>query len=291
MGTQHPPGTAEHVRVGPGPPTPSRPAHPWFALGMVVLGLMLATNSLMGPLFADVIDYPFTQTVLNETLGLEVVTLVLVAPLTVLAGALVMRSHRAGPLLALAPTSYGVYMLVQYVIGPQYPTYQLSIAWHLALFVLALALFTRAWTLAAPDHDVRPGRWAGVLAVLAIFVLSRWTPAIAGILHGGAVPAAARDLTMYWSIFLLDLGVVVPAMIATAVGLLRRATWARRALFAVMGWFAMVPPSVAAMSVVKVARGDPNELVADTVIFLVVTVAVAVLAVVLFRPAVAGASR
>ncbi|MDD9205726.1 hypothetical protein PU560_04495 [Georgenia sp. 10Sc9-8] len=63
--------------------------------------------------------YPFTETVLNETLGLEAVTLVLVAPLAVVTGAMTLRGHRAGPLLALGPAAYAAYMLVQYVVGPQ----------------------------------------------------------------------------------------------------------------------------------------------------------------------------
>ncbi len=258
---------------------------PWFAAGMALLAVGLAGNSVLGPLLLDVIDYPFTETVRNETLGLEAVTLVLVAPLALLAAGLTARAHRGGPLVALAPTSYAAYMLVQYVVGPQYPTYQPSVAWHLALLVLSLGLLVRAWTLAAPGGvPVHRGRWAAVVLALAAFVVSRWVPAFTGMAGGEDVPAAAPDLTMYWSIFLLDLAVVVPAAVAAAVGLLRDTPWARRAVFAVLAWFSLVPPSVAAMSVVKILRDDPDQAPGDTVVLLVVTVVVGVVAVLLYRP-------
>lgn len=259
--------------------------HPWFSTGLILLGVGLALNSFLGPLFADVVNYPFTETVYSETLGLEAVTLVLVAPLAILAGTLVARSHRAGPLLALAPASYSAYMLVQYIVGPQYSVYHPVIAWHLMLLVLSLGLLIRAWTLAEPgETPIHQKRWATVVVILSAFILSRWLPAFVGMFTGEPVPAEAPDRTMYWSIFLLDLGVVIPAATATVVGLFWDLKWARRALFAVIAWFALVPPSVAAMSVVKLLRDDPVADLGDTILFLVVAVVVITLAVVLYRP-------
>ncbi|MDD9205727.1 hypothetical protein PU560_04500 [Georgenia sp. 10Sc9-8] len=151
--------------------------------------------------------------------------------------------------------------------------------------MLSLGVLVRAWTLSRPGGlPRRTGGWAVVLLLLAVFVLSRWLPAFTGIAAGAVVPAATADVTMYWAIFLLDLGIVVPAAIATAVGLLGGARWARTALYAVIGWFAMVPPSVAAMSVVKILRDDPLADPADTVVLSVVALVVGALAVVLYRP-------
>src|SRR5688572_2068103 len=123
----------------------SRPDR-WLAFGMVSLGVGLALNTILGPLLMGVISYPFTLTVYYETLGLEAVSLVLIAPLAVAAGMLALRGHRAAAVLALGPAGYSVYMLLQYVVGPQYATYQPSIAFHLVLFVLGAGLVLRAWT-------------------------------------------------------------------------------------------------------------------------------------------------
>jgi hypothetical protein len=244
----------------------------WLAGGMLALGAGLAANTLLGPLFAGAVTYPFTETVYNETLGLEAISLVLIAPLAIVAGMLTLRGHRAGPVLALGPTGYAAYMLVQYVVGPQYPTYQPSIALHLGLFVLSGALLLHAWSRVANWMLPTASRgWAIAVFLLAGFVMSRWLPAFTGMVSGAPVPVADPDLTMYWSIFLLDMGVIVPAGIATAVGLAIGTGWAGKALYALVGWFALVPPSVAAMSIVKVARGDPNASTGDTLVFVLVT--------------------
>ena len=249
----------------------SRPDR-WLGFGMVSLGLGLALNTILGPLFLALISYPFTLTVYYETLGLEAVSLVLIAPLAVAAGTLVLRGHRAGAVLALGPAGYAVYMLLQYVVGPQYTTYQPSIAFHLVLFVMSAWLLLRAWT--ACDMGSLPAlsrRWAAVTFLLAAFVVSRWLPAFAGMINSESVPAAGQDLTMFWSIFLLDMGMIVPATIATGMALLLRERWATKGLFGIIGWFALVPPSVAAMSIVKLVSGDPLASAADTIVFVIVT--------------------
>jgi hypothetical protein len=256
----------------------------WFALGMVLLGTGLALNTLLGPLMFRVITYPFTETVRNETLGLEAVTLVLIAPLAIAAGLLALRGHRAAGILALGPAAYAAYMLVQYVVGPQYPTYQPSIALHLALFVLSVGMLLWAWITVDSELRSRSRGWAIVAFALAAFVVSRWLPAFAGMLTNDPIPAAPPDVTMYWSIFLLDLGLVVPATVATGIGLLVGSRWANKALYGVVGWFALVPPSVAAMSIVKLLRSDPNATSGDTIVFVVVTLVFWVIAFVLFRP-------
>lgn len=65
---------------------------------------------------------------------------------------------------------------------------------------------------------------------------------------------------------LLDLGLVVPAAITAAVGLRLGAAWARTAAYAVIGWFALTPASVAAMSVTMQINGDPLATTGATVL-------------------------
>jgi hypothetical protein len=182
-------------------------------------------------------------------------------------------------------------MLVQYVVGPQYPTYQPAIAGHIALFVLSAALLVRAW--GSIDRGALPAisrAWAVVIFLMTAFVVSRWLPAFGGMASGSAVPAADPDLTMYWSIFLLDVGLIVPAGIATGIGVLRGVPWATAALYGLVGWFALVPPSVAAMSLVKLVRDDPNASGGDTVVFIVVTLLFWLVAGALYRKLRSGSS-
>lgn len=256
-----------------------------LGLGLVMLGAGLVLNSLLGPLFANVVHYPFTETVWNETLALEAVSLALVAPLAFMAGVLLMRGQASGLIVALGPASYAAYMLAQYVVGPQYLTYEPVVLLHVSLFALSLAILVGAWArIDVEALAVRSRGWAGVVLLFALFVVSRWAGAFGGVIDGAAVPALPADVTMYWTIFLLDLGIIVPVAIATAVGLARRRRWATKALYAVVGWFALVPPSVAAMALVKVWRGDPSADPGDAVVLAVVTVLMGILAVALYLP-------
>ncbi len=87
---------------------------------MLVLGVGLAVNTVLGPLVADGIDHPVSQTVRNETLGLEAVTSFLVAPLAMAAGVMAWRRHSLSAVLALGPITHATYGLDQDVVGPQY---------------------------------------------------------------------------------------------------------------------------------------------------------------------------
>jgi hypothetical protein len=271
--------------------------HRALGLGLVGLGAGLALNTLIGPLALDLVAYPFSETVLNETLGLEAISLVLIAPLAIVAGVLAARGHSLGSVVALGPSGYTAYMLAQYVVGPQYATYGPVIAFHLTLLIVAVGVLVGAWS--AIDAAGLPRRsrrseigWAVTVLLMAGFAVSRWSGALGAMAGNEAVPVAPTDLTMYWSIFLLDLGLVVPASIATAIAVLRRSPWAGKALYGVVGWFALVPPSVAAMAIVKVVRDDPVANPGDTVVLAVVTLVFWTIAAVLFRPLVArpGAS-
>jgi hypothetical protein len=66
-------------------------------LGLLLLGLALgfAASALLGPLVADVIRYRTSDTTLNQIVGADAATLLVVAPLAALAGVLAMTGHRA----------------------------------------------------------------------------------------------------------------------------------------------------------------------------------------------------
>jgi MFS family permease len=262
----------------------------WLGLALVALGVGLIVNSLLGPLVLDAIDYPVSESLLNQTIGLEAVSLFLVAPLCVLAGVLALRGHAAAPVVALGPALYTAYMFLQYVIGPEYDYYPGVLPLHLALFILGAGIALAAW--AAVDRTRLPQmtrrsqrRYAVVLLLLAAFVMARYLPVFIAGLSGDPLSAEYRsDVSMYWSIVLLDLGLVVPGTIAAAVALLRGATWAGTALYAVLGWFALVPPSVAAMAVVMVLNDDPHASTGQAVLLTVAAAVFAALMVRLYRP-------
>ena len=258
-----------------------------------MLAATLVLNGVLGPLFADLIDYPVAETVRNQLLGLELVSLLLVAPLSLAAGVLALRGHRGAAMLGFGPAAYTAYMFVQYVVGPAYRMYNVAVLFHVAVFALGAATAVAAW--ASVDGTRLPTlsrareRWYGALLLaLAAFVAARYLGAVTG--AGSPVAAEfAESPAFYWSIFLLDLGVVVPATAVSGVALLRGRRAAHRALYAVLGWFALVPVSVAAMGLAMLTNDDPYASTGQTVALTGVSVLFAALAVWIYRPVLRGA--
>ena len=250
----------------------------------------LLVNSAIGPLGTDLVGYPISETLRNQLIGLEVVTVALVVPWCVLAGVAALRGDPVSAVLAFGPAAYTSYMFVQYVLGPEYADYRAVALFHLGLVTLSGGLTLWAWALSRstplPVRSPRTERLYGAMMLgLALFVVLRYANALVGSFRTAEIPeefAAAR--TFYWSIYLLDLGVVVPATVVGAVALLRARPLGRRALYAVTGWFALVPPSVTAMAAVMIVNDDPNASVPTVVVLSAATVVFAAFAVNVYRP-------
>ena len=256
-------------------------SHRGLAFATVLLGLGVAANALLGPFVLEIIDYRFSTTLVNQGIGLDAVALFAVFPMAIVAGILMWRRHHVGLVLAFIPSTFAIYMLPQYVIGPEYlrlsGNNEQFFPFHLALFVLAGGVFLFAWN-AVEDERLRPHsrpsdrmRAMVLVAVAGFIFVGRWLPALIELVEGTPALADFRENpTSFLLIGWLDLGIVVPAAITAAIGLLRGARWARKAAYAVIAWFALVPASIAAMAVTMVVNGDPN---ADTGVMWVFTVA------------------
>lgn len=267
----------ERAGIGSMPGETSRPAAkapPPGAYGVLLLVLAgsLLANSVLGPLVLGVVRYPVSDTLANQLLGLELVTLVVVVPWAALAGVAGLMGARSAPLFGFAPSAYAAYMLVQYILGPEYDHYSVVVLGQLLTFVLAAGLMVWSWALSAyvpvPRRDSRDQRRAGlVMFALATFVALRYAGAVGGSFAGAGIGAEfAEERTFYWSIFLLDLGIVVPCTVAAGCALVSGAAGGWRAHYAVIGWFALVPPSVTAMAVVMLLRDDPHASVPTTLL-------------------------
>jgi hypothetical protein len=265
--------------------------------GLLGLAVLLVLNTLLGPAALDVVDYPLPPTILHQLEGLELVTIGLVVPVLVLAAVLELRGRPEAPLVAFGPCAYASYMFVQYVVGPDRTELAPAVLLHLTVFATATALAAGAWTRAASTswtapEPARRRRWGVLLVALAGFVALRYLPLVGGALTDAQVPEEfASAPAFYWSVVLLDVGLVVPASAAAAVAVLRGSPLAVPATYAVVGWFALVPPSVAAMALVMVATDDEYASAATATLLSVVAVATLALAVVMFRRLLAGAHR
>jgi hypothetical protein len=266
-------------------------------LGLTLLALAgaLAAPALLGPLVGDVIHWRITPTVLSQLYGLDAVSLFLVAPLAAVAGVLALRGHPLGALLGFAPAVYATYMVPQYVLGPDY----LGLPgdnerWFLlllALFVLGLVAAVLAWNAmdptaahGSPRTERRVAR--RLLPVVGLLVFVRYPPTLTDWMS--ADPAAKDYLagpTFGWTIALLDLGIALPATVAVCLGHRHGAAWARRGLYALIGWYALVGSAVAGMAVAMQLRDDPAMALPQMIVMTVLGALMLALAVTLYAPA------
>jgi hypothetical protein len=228
--------------------------------------------------------------------------LAVVAPLAAAAGTLALRDSPVWPLLAMGPALYVAYMVPQYVLGPDYVgregNNEAFFPLFLLLLLLALTIVVSAWRETDFDRIETSAHAERLVArvllpIAAFLVFSRYVPLLADTMS--STPSNEEYLagpTFLWTITLLDLGLALPATVAAIVGYRRGAAWARRALYSVVGWFALVGLAVGAMAIAMYARDDPGSSLGAAVFMSVLGLALTAVALSLGRPiAAAGRSR
>lgn len=265
-----------------------------LAAGLAVVAVGLAAIALLGPLVSEIVDHRVTGTLRNQTLGLDAVSLLVVAPLALLAAVLVVRGHVLGRALALGIGAYASYMIAQYVLGPDYTGLPGN---NERLFPLYLVVFAAGWMLAvaawstidagrlprSQRRDLLVGRL--LLPALGFLAFVRYLPAVADAMS--STPEGAGYLagpSFFWVIALLDLGLFLPLTVATCVGLVRNVPWAQKLLYAVAGWFGLVGAAVAAMAIALYVNDDPTATAGGTVFMTALGLAFAALAVYVYLP-------
>jgi hypothetical protein len=248
----------------------------WLGWGLVALGCGIALSSVLGPLVLGVLVYRTSATSLQQIVGADAAGLVVSAPLSIALGFLVLRGRRRVLLLAPAPAVFAAYTYAQLAVGNEYldrpGNVERFFPLLLGVFVLAMAVAVGAWSETSrdtlPDTTARGDRVAGAtLVAIAAFVLvglhlPTYLDAVSG--HPTTVGYLTSP-TAFWLVKFMDLGILVPAALAVGVGMLRRRPWARRPMLAIVGGYALLGVSVAAMAVVMSLRGDPDASVATLV--------------------------
>lgn len=263
----------------------------WLAAGCFILAGGLILNAVLGPLVLELIDYRYTETFRNQGIGLDAFAIAVASPLLLGSGVLALRGHVAGPVLAMGPALMAAYMFPQYVLGAHYIEIEGNnerfFLMHLALFGLGVGVSILAWHAIGarlPTTSRRFQRWTGALLfAVGAFLISRYL-VLYDIWRGKVTEEYAADPIAFWLIAFMDLGVVLPAAIATGLAQFMGSRAVDRGLYAIVGWFALVGPAVAAMGFAMVANDDPNASLPTAVAFAVYGGAFALLAMWLYMP-------
>ena len=247
--------------------------------------------ALLGPLVAALIRYHASQGAVNQIIGGDVAGLVLVAPVSILAGILVWRGRRAGPVLALGPALYALYMYSQLAMGGDFLHYpgnsERFFPLYLGLFILAGVIAIRAWSAIDPVPLSVTRRWVDRTVAIFFLVVAFFLAFglhLPGLIDAwSAEPASTEylaDPVVFWLVKFMDLGIVVPGLVAVGIGILRGSPWANKLKYAAVGWAALLGASVAGMAIVMQTTADPANTVALSV-FAAIGLA---LAIVIYRP-------
>ncbi len=141
---------------------------------------------------------------------------------------------------------------------------------------------TRRW------HPRRDDRLSGAclfLPALALVAFIRYVPALADAMSDH--PSQKGDLagpSFFWAIALLDLGVFLPATVATCSGLVAGKPWARKARDLVAGWSGLVGPAVAGMAIAMQANDHPTASLGSTIFMTALGGAFLLLVLWIYRP-------
>jgi succinate dehydrogenase/fumarate reductase cytochrome b subunit len=270
-----------------------------LASAAALLATGLAAASLMGPVGAGTLVYRTSPTTLNQLVGSDLAALLVAAPLALVVAVLVARGHQAGPLLATGVGVYAVYTYAQVIIGQEYLRLPGNVERFfpllLAIFLLGEVLVVLGWRQTRPDlppPSRRLERLTGwVLMLVAVFlVVGLHLPTM---LTAWSDPTSMAEYasapTPFWLVKLMDLGIVVPAAIATGAGLLRGAAWARRVMYPFLTGYAVLSTSVLSMALVMLVNDDPDAAVGLAAGFAVFTAALVALLVAWYRPLFSGA--
>jgi len=243
-------------------------SHRVAGLGSIALGAGIAAAAILGPLALNVVAFRTSDHLKNQFVGGEVVSLGLVAPAAIAAGVLWLRGHRLAPALAFGPALYAVYTYTTVVMGQEYARYDGNVERFFPLYAglvaAGAAIAAVAWSqlgetaLPEPADGLRRATAGVFLAIGGLFALT-WAAQIRLVVGGNPSAEYAEGPTLFWLIKVLDFGFVIPALLATGVGLLRRRPAAVKAAIGLAAYGTCLVASVAGMGVAMEATGDPSS--------------------------------
>lgn len=260
--------------------------------GLIALGAGIAANALLGPLALHIIRFHNSSSGIAQLIGGETISLTVVAPLSVAAGALWLHGHRAAPALAVAPALYALYTYTTEIVGAQYARYpgnsERFLPLHLGLLGLGGAIAVAAWFAldATPRPTLAPRlRVAAAVALLVpstLFAVN-WLGQLAAYAGGERSQAYRDDPILWWLVKMLDLGIFIPISLGVGIGLLRNNPVAVKAAAGMTGFLACLVGSVAAMGAVQLAKGEPGASPAFVAVAALVALGIVGVAIPLIR--------
>ncbi len=252
-------------------------AHRVAGFGSLALGAAVATSAVVGPTLLKIVKFRTSHSVETQFIGGDIVSLALVAPVLIGAGALWLRNHRLAAAATIGPALYTAYTFVTVIGGQEYRRYPGNVEKFFPLYVSilggAVALTFYSWSKLAEAGIPPPAQglrraFTWVFVGIGGFVALAWAAQIQAVMSGHPPADYESAPALFWLIKTLDFAFCIPALIATGVGLKRRSPLAARATVALAGFSTYLIASITGMAIAMQVRDDPSA--NSTMIFVLV---------------------
>jgi len=254
----------------------------FLAIGAAIVLIYLA---LLGPLFLDKINYKTSQSAKYQTIGQDLVNLIVLVPL-LLIGALLQMLHRedAKHFLVLSPI-YMIYMALSYGIGMEwsdnrYQGNSQNYFWcYLYLIIAALIMLmyipSKFVSEDAPEYTNR--QLFVYIPLVGIFLLifaKMWIDEVIQVIQQGDTASGSYSAapTIFWVIRYFDLGFTIPLGFISLYLLATRPTTGYPYLLLFFGFFVTMILAVNAMAAVMWYNNDPELQSGDIYIFCILAI-------------------
>lgn len=242
------------------------------------VGIALVYLALLGPLWLNQIQYKTAAIINNQLLGQDAVNLVLLAPISILAGVLLLLKQKLAKYLLMLLPLYLIYFALSYTIGWEWSSPQYSGNNHLYtfwfLFVLIASLIILLYALAIFPKNVESSFGKKGLAVYsALFVLflllfaSMWVKEVAEVIQTGTTRGYDLAPTAFWLVRVFDLGFTIPLGLISVYLLWTRPETTYPVQFMFYGFFLTMIIAVNAMGWIMFFKQDPTFLLRDLLVF------------------------
>lgn len=244
-----------------------------FVIGLVAItcAVTLVIIALLGPLGLGVIEYRTSQSTIYQTMGQDLVGIILIAPLLLIGGFLhIAKRSGAKYFLILTPITL-IYTGLSYGIGQEWsnPIYTGNVENFFWLFLMLIigGLILGASSLSsfsekdAPAFSTRGLRiYVGLMSVFLLLFTLMWSSDVFEVLATGDNSSGSYTLTptVFWVIRYLDLGITIPLGYMALYLLVTRPKQAYSIILLFIGFFITLGTAVNAMAIVQVLSGDPE---------------------------------
>lgn len=252
----------------------------FLAITAIIAGLALVFMSLKGPLWLNDIAYKTSPSGETQTIALDLVNLVFLAPVLIAGGVLHLRGKQISKYLLILPPIYLMYNGLSYGIGMEWSStaysgnseqyfgiFLLLIVAGLVMLMGSLSLFSET---DEPQFNRKNLRVYVILVTLFLLVFAMmWFDEVVQVINTGDTLTGSYSAspTVFWVVRYLDLGFSIPLGLIGMYLLWNRTKKAYPVVLLFFGFFVTQITAVLAMAILMLMNQDPEMHQGGLVVF------------------------